>query len=223
VSTDFVDDDLVAAGGPATTRERDEPESDDDASRLARQREKLTGEVASAAQEIERLRLRQEELEQEKARLAELNARQDRYTTGKRALLDDLNQALLVMKKDQMRAERLVELLTVTRARCQEMLDELHALDEERWSESAFDEELALALALVEKSRMEYGRAMAKVEAELPAAEAKATRARGPRAGRSLAEKGVGFWFKIGLAFSLPFILALAALLAVYIYSLGGF
>jgi len=38
-----------------------------------RQREKLTDNVASAAQEIERLRLRQEELEREKARMAELN------------------------------------------------------------------------------------------------------------------------------------------------------
>ncbi len=223
MSTDFVDDDLVAAGGVDPSHERDAAEAEADASRLARQREKLTGAVASAAQEIERLRMRQEELEQEKVRLAELNARQDRYTTGKRALLDDLNQALLVMKKDQMRAERLVELLTATRARFQDMLDELHGLDEDRWDEHAFDEELALALALVEKSRMEYGRSMAKVEAEMPAPDAKGPRAHGPRASRSLAEKGSWFWFKAGFAFSLPLMLALAVLLAVYIYSLGGF
>ncbi len=224
MSTDFVDEDLVVASGQEALPSTGEGARAESSSRMVRQREKLTDDVASAAQEIERLRLRQEELEREKVRLAELNICQERYTSGKRELIGDLNQALLVMKKDQMRAERLVELLGITRSRFQDMLDEMHDLDEDRWDEKDFDEQLATALALVEKSRLEYGRSMARVDAEsLAPATGRSARHAGERgASRPLADRGVWFWFKVGLAATLPLILALTALVALYLYFMGG-
>lgn len=136
------------------------------AGRLARQKEDIADKVASAAEEIERLRMRQDELEYAKKALQDLNRKQNDYDHGKKEILASLGRSILQMEKDEVRAARMVELLASTRQKFKALLAEIHEIREERWAEPEFEEELDRALALVENARMVYNKSVAKIDAE---------------------------------------------------------
>lgn len=226
MSTDFYDDDLVKhrsamrktkgepVAEPGSSEAPARPVSDFNLSRMARQKEQVEDSVALAAQELERLRQRQENLEKEKHVLEDLRRRQADYERGKREMLDSLNQSLIALEKDELNAEKLLELVTSTRKRCRAWLSEIDAMDEELWPEDQFREELGRALAKIEDVRMEYNKALAKIEAQ--SGEEKKPAASAPvlydeRRGLD-EEKGFGYWLKVGFAVSLPLVMTLVAL-----------
>lgn len=194
------------------------------ADRLARQKDDIADKVAGAAEEIERLRMRQDELEYAKKALQELNRKQNHYDQGKKEIIASLSRSILQMEKDEVRAARMVELLGLTREKFKALLSEIHAIHEEHWGEAEFEEQLDRSLALVENARMVYNKSVAKIDAE--------SWQRGERGagslvaldgtGRdSLAEKGFGFWMKVGVALALPMVLALSALAAAFLWLKG--
>jgi len=195
------------------------------AGRLEKQKEDIADKVANAAEEIERLRLRQDELEYAKQALEELNRKQDSYDQGKKDILASLSRSILQMEKDEVRAARMVELLGSTRAKFKDLLAEIHDIHEERWSESEFEAELDRALALIENARMVYNKSVAKIDAE---SWQRGERGAGELApldgpgGSSLANKGFGFWLKVGIAIALPIVLGMSALAAAYLWVSGG-
>jgi hypothetical protein len=216
MSTDFFDDDLSRRAG------MDEQETQESSvTRMARQKEQLTNQVADTAEEIERLRMRQDELEHEKTSLEELNRKQDEYERSKKDIVENLSRNLILMEKDEVLATRMVELLSASRARFKDMLAEIHDIKEERWGTGCFEEELDKALALIESARMEYSKAIAKVDAESwQKGSGQAQLATLEDAGRgSLLSKGFFFWFKIGIAFTLPTLIVGLLLFAGYILS----
>ncbi len=157
MSTDFFDNDLSR-----TTAPDDEALTESSVTRMTRQKEQLTNQVADTAEEIERLRMRQDELEHEKTSLEELNRKQDEYERSKKNIIENLSRNLVLMEKDEILANRMVELLSASRARFKEILAEIRDIREELWGDSGFEEELDKALALIESARMEYSKAIAK-------------------------------------------------------------
>jgi len=230
MGTDFFDDDLVKRvdrGAEGTDSDFVSPSYPGaPSSRMSQQKDRLINQAADATEEIERMRRRQEELELEKARIEELNRKQNEYAKSKTELIDDLSKSLLRMEKDQVQANRMVELLSSTRTRFREMLEDIRDITEESWDDDVFAEELTRSLALVDDSRMEFNRAVAKVDAESwsagqPSGRSGVTERLGR--GSSLADKGFFFWLKVGMALTLPLILILLALFAGYLFSLGSF
>ncbi len=219
MSTDFFDDDLSrsAADGGETT--------ESSTVRMARQKEQLTNQVADTAEEIERLRMRQEELEHEKTSLEELNRKQDEYERSKKDIIENLSRNVILMEKDEVLANRMVELLSASRARFRDMLAEIRDIKEESWGNSDFEEELDRALALIESARMEYSRAIAKIDAESwQKGAGQAQLATLEEAGRgSLANKSFWFWVKIGVAVSLPMIVILLLVFVGYMLNVWLF
>ena len=120
------------------------------------------------------------------------------------------------MEKDQLQAERLSQLLDEIRRAFRARLDEVAALNEEDWDEAHLLEELNQALALLEDVRADYNKALAKIEAVHPQAASAAAAKPLVFAGASGIEtgggRGFGYWFRAGLAFTLPMMLVLAAL-----------
>jgi DNA repair exonuclease SbcCD ATPase subunit len=219
MSTDFFDDDLSRGSDL-----EDSPETS--ASRLARQKEQITSQVADTAEEIERLRMRQEELEHEKTSLEELNRKQDEYGRSKKDIIESLSRNIVLMEKDEVMANRMVELLSASRARFKDMLAEIRDIREEQWADGDFEEELDKALALIESSRMEYSKAIAKVDAESwqKGGEGQAQLRTLEESGRgSIANKSFFFWLKVGIAVSLPLMVILLLLFAGYLLSMGVF
>ena len=214
MGTDFIDEDLdIDSTGSA--------KSETSAARLTRQKEQVINRVADTAEEIERLKMRQDELEHEKNSFEELNRKQDEYTTSKKDLIENLSRNIILMEKDEVRANRMMELLSASRSRFRDMLSEIRDVSEEGWNEEEFEEELDKALALIESSRMEYSQAIAKVDAESwqKGGDGQAKLATLEDAGRSsIVNKGFLFWLKIGVAVSMPIALFVLALIAVYIW-----
>ncbi len=192
--------------------------------RLARQKDEIADKVATAAEEIERLRMRQEELEYAKKELQEINRKQDVYAHGKKEVIASLTRRMLQMEKEEVRASRMVELLSASRQQFKALLAEIREIREERWEESTFEEELDRSLALLENARMVYNQAVAKIDAE--------SGSRGDRPAGALtvledgmrhplAGKGFLFWLKIGVALTLPGLVALGLLAVGFLWLTG--
>ena len=222
MGTDFFDDDLLQPNlkpqGIPEQRENSPARSSSEASagKLAQQKEELSGQVAAAVKEIEQLRMKQEDLEKEKSKLQELGRKQEEYERGKRDAIEKIDRGIIIVEKEEVEATRMVELLSETRAKFKNMLADLRNINEDTWSDENFADELNRASAMVENARMDYKKALARIDASSWHKDA----ARGQSelldgvAGGVGGGHGFGYWMKIGLALTLPLI-ALVILLFV--------
>ncbi len=236
-NTDFFDDDLVKHRGalrktkgegevePGSTEAPARGVTDFNLTRMARHKDQVEESMAHAAQELERLRQRQENLEKEKHVLEDMRRRQSEYERAKREMLEHLNHSLISLEKDELNAEKLLELVTTTRKQCRTWLAEIDSIDEELWPEDQFREELGKSLTKVEDVRMEYNKALARIQA-LGAEEKKVAATHHPimfeEFRSDTVERSFGYWLKVGFAVSLPVILTLVILwIMYYMQSIG--
>lgn len=233
MGTDFFDDDLVrerqaalkikldgeTAGAPRDGNipsSRDfpnRPVSDLTLTHLARHKQEVNEQMVDKAQELDRLRARQEELEQERRTLEELRQKHEAFDAGRRELKDRLNESLVRMAKEQMEAERLAQLLDETRRMFRTRLEEVTALSAEGWEDDHLLDELNKALVLLENIRADYNKALAKIDAIQPAA------ARGFADAPGAGPRGrtdFSYWLRAGLAFTLPLMVLLVFLLVAW-------
>ncbi|MCO5043860.1 MAG: hypothetical protein M9963_11810 [Kiritimatiellae bacterium] len=234
--TDFFDDDLVRQRDTAQRIKMgpgDEPAesasslldadlparavSDFNLTRMARHRKEVDTQSALAAQELDRLRKRQEQLEAEKRELEDLRKRQDDYERGKREMTEHFKRSLVTLERKEVDAQRMVELLGATRLRFKEQLSVIESLQEEGWHEGEIRDELGRSLSVLEQARMEYNKAMAKIDAAKP--EAPPAAAAGQRAvvfdDHAIGadeDKSFTHWVKIGFAVSLPLVVVILIL-----------
>jgi hypothetical protein len=129
---------------------------------------------------------------------------------------------IILMESDEVRANRIAELLSVSRSRFKEMLSEIREIQEDGWGEE-LEEELDKALALIESTRMEFSKTIAKVDAESwQKGSGQTTLATLDERGRiSLLDRGFLFWLKLGLAFTLPIVFMMLLLFAAYLWASG--
>jgi hypothetical protein len=239
--TDFFDDDLIRQRdapkrikmGPgdepvetlgdnvALDEAPSRPLSELNLTRMARHRQQVEAQTSTASQEIERLKKRQEQLEHEKKELEEFRRKHEEFDRGKREMLDHLKRNLVTLERREVEAGRLTELLGVTRKRFKSILEEIETIDPESWPEDQIRDELNRNLGVIEDARMEYNKALAKIDAVK-------TDDRAPAPGHapvlfeeaSLAasqERPVGYWFKVGFAVSLPFVVTVV-LVAIFFF-----
>lgn len=224
--TDFFDDDLQNREAKRRRAVTDPPPpglsrdvSDLNLTRMARHKDDIEQQVASSAQELDRLRMRQEEVERERRELEELRKKQENYERGRRDVSERINQSLIMMENEQLRAQKLVELLQTTRDDFKGLLQGIMTIDPESWPDDEVRAELGKALVVIDESRMEYNKGMTKVEALMDG-----DRRKTPADGSLMSDeseggpsRSFGFWLKAGLAFSLPLILTLLVLVAAYV------
>ena len=225
MGTDFFDDDLLKTGSAAPDNvERTEgvlarPISDASLTRMMKQKDEVMHQVASATQEIEQLRMRQEALEKEKTGLQDLTRRQEEYEKEKQAIIEKLVQSVVMLEKEETQAIRMVELLSMMRGRFRDTLSELKAIDESKWPDEAFQMELNKAIVIVEDARTTYRQALAKVDAARWQKAGTGDAAAGTldaTSGAPGVENDFLHWFKVGLAISLPLMILIILLFLVY-------
>ena len=239
-NTDFFDDDLVKQrdaakriklGGPdeaiATVGSggSDEipvrPVSDFNLTRMAKHKQEVDEQVSQAAQELDRLRKRQDDLEREKKELEELRRRQEEYDRGKREMIERFGQSLVTLERDELQAERAAELLGATRKRFKTMLAEIQAINDEIWPEDQIREELGKALTLIEDARMEYNKSMSKIDA-VTGGDKQPASSHAPvifeeHGYAHEEERTFGYWLKVGVAVTIPLAVVLVVLTAVVV------
>ena len=216
---DFFDDDLSAVD-IASQEEEGTKEREIAQGLMDRQKRELSGQAATAASEIERLHMKQIELEKERSTLEDLSRRQAEYEDGKREMIETLDRSIVLLEKEEVQAARMAELLSVTRSRFSDALAELKDIDEESWADGKFQLELNRAMVLVEDARTVYKKGMARVDASSwhkGAAGKGLPVACEPIPGVSSQSRGFGFWLKLGLAFSLPIALSIIVCFAVWL------
>lgn len=212
MSDDFFDEDgkerrpAVAAA----TGLKDDGMGESGVPKMGKQREKLTENMVGTSEEIERLRLRQEELEKQRRELEELASKQSEYDRSKKEIVDKLQKSIIWIEKEEKQAQRMVEIFGETRTRFRNILNTLTAINESEWPEGAFDVELNKALVTVDMANTDCNKALARIEAASWHKESGGSErgnvldAIGHGAGQ---DRGFLQWMKIGLALSLPLIL----------------
>jgi len=193
--------------------------------RMAKHKEEIKSGVVSAINEMETLRRRQEELEQERKDLEELSQKQQEYERGKREVVDHLNQAIVALEKKEVQAAQLIDLLVVTRNRFKELLDEVERIDEEQWPDGDFRKELYKAVVVIDDARMEHNKALGKIQILEAKGESILDSASVARMvdGHAPGEKSFGYWVKVGFAVSLPLWLLAIFLVVAYLVLHFGF
>jgi septal ring factor EnvC (AmiA/AmiB activator) len=233
---DYFDDDLIqrrdavkevkmgpaseAAAAPATPRSEPVPVEELNLTPLTQRKEEINSQVATKLDELERLRARQEALEREKSSLEHLRASQEKYETGKREMIDHLEQSLVALERQEVLVNQRLELLAETEKHFKELLAGVRGFTEEQWptDSNGYREELTKALAIVDNARKEYNKALARVDV---LGENRGAGLEGKpllydeMLGQSVRQRSFGEWLKIGFAVSLPVAVVLAALIAV--------
>lgn len=228
MGTDFFDDDLgqrrgaiksatMGSGveGVGTLKSDDmpvRPISDLNLTRMARHREEVNTQMASAKLQIERMKQKQGEMEREKHMLEDLLEKQDQYERGKQEMIDRLSESMVSLQKMGEHAARQVEIYWATRERFGVALEELQKINDAEWTDESFRDELHKAVAHIDAIRSDFVKAQATVEAVggpvrlFDEHRAKVVEEAGDEFVES---KGFGHWLKIGFAASLPLIAAI--------------
>jgi hypothetical protein len=231
--TDFFDEDLVHRRGAVKsttlggtevvgTLKSDElpahPISDLNLTRMARHREEVNTQVASAKLEIERMRRRQGEIEREKQTLEETLEKQEQYERGKKEMIDRLSESIVTLHKMEEHASRQVEIYSGTRQRFGEFIEELQRINDAEWSDEMLRDELNKAVVLIDAVRKEFVKGQAGVEAAGgPVKLFDESRVQHITPEEDGSTRGFAYWLKIGMAVSLPLVLAIAIAAAVII------
>lgn len=240
-NTDFIDDDLIRHRdvikevkiGPAKdlTPAANVHKSDTIPVRelnlppLAKRKDEINSQVATKLDELERLRARQEALEHEKKALETLRSNQEKYETGRREMIDHVEQSLVTLEREEISLNQRLDLISDTEKRFKEMLVELRNINEEKWpaDSNGFREELSRVLVVIDNIRKEYNKALAKIDA---LKESRAPSVQGAplmfpdMAGAAGQQRSFWDWLKLGLAVSLPVTLMLVALIIILIVKL---
>lgn len=244
MANDFFDDDLIRQRDRAARIKMgpgDEPAprdsglddsargvSDLNLTRMARHKQEVDTQATRAMQELEALRKRQEQLEIEKRELEEFKRKSEEFERGKRDMVANIKRSLTSIERDEMYAQRMMELLESTRNRFKALLGDLEKIDEQSWNDSNIRVELSRALGVIEDARVEYNKSMAKIEAIKSERSDRAEPAMAPvvfedEGAFSGPEKPFGYWVKAGAGFLLPLIATLILLTVVYVtLSLSG-
>ena len=204
--SEFVDRDLedskaTEAASPATLTGTASPSPG--GAVPAPSRQELESQLGSTQDRLNELRRLQEQLEAERSTIEETRRRRVEFEKGREEVLAHLTRGIGLLEKAEFESRRRAEQLTRTLEDFRARLEEVQAIDEERWSADNFSVELTAALTAVENARVEWQAARMKwplldgenVETE----EADAT-----PVVRPLTE--LGFWelCRLGLAVSLP-------------------
>jgi len=236
-NTDFVDDDLWRrdsgreghASNPADPNAA--PNSggggqDTTSASMARRKEEINSQVAHKMDELERLRSKQEALDREKRALEELRKNQEDYEAGRREMIDRFEQSLLSLDREETSLTQRLELLVNTEKRFKEMLTELRSFNTDEWptDSAGFRETLGKALVIIEESRKEFNKTLARIEASREAASPAPVSPTSVLLSETLegasGHRSFSDWLTMGFALTLPVLLLLAILIGVLVVKL---
>lgn len=233
---DFYDVDLIgddrAGRAPAGAEDRlaGTGAAREEESFYQRQKRELPGQVSQTADEIERLHLRQEELEQRKQALVEQRRRVEAFEKGRREMLEKLGRSAVMVVREGEQASRMGALCSETGALFKKLHQELESIHPEQWNQMEYDQSLTQALARIEAAGTDYRRAMDRVNAaswrRSAASENTVPLDPAIQGGATGGLPNSFFkWLMAGLAFSLPLIVILLALLFLFwlnVWRVGG-
>ena len=174
--------------------------------------EHLDSQVQKAQEQLLQLKRQQEQIEKQKRELEELSRRQEELERGRTEMTDKLTRSLVVVEREAYDTQKRLEQLRAMRESFGQHLQLIEAIDPKTWNPADLHKELSRALSTVDDARAEY----AQQRSRLQAANEKTGEADLPEVASDVADlihggRTFGQWFRIGVAFSLPLILTIIA------------
>lgn len=182
-----------------------------------KEHEDLLAKVEKAREQIAELRRQQTELEREKAALEDLKGKQDEWYNGKKEAGDALLKSIAVLESEDADMQKMVTLMRSTRESFSQLLEQLTAIKEDRWTPATLKEDLNKALLILQKSRREISVARGRIpslEAKTPQGSAEEeAQGDGRQGGRESAVELMrrGFWLALPAAVMAIIVLVIRA------------
>jgi hypothetical protein len=156
--TDFVDTDLRTPGGSSPRLATASP-SMSGATGRAPTREELDSQLTATQQDLAKLREAQEQLERAKAAIEEMRRRRGEFHTGREEMLQNLLRGVALLEQAEMNLRRDALQMGRTLEGLRGALGNVQGLNEQTWTDTTWETELARALAAIENARMEWNQA----------------------------------------------------------------
>jgi hypothetical protein len=156
--TDFVDTDLRTSGGSSPRLATASPSMSGGPGR-APTREELDSQLTAPQQDLAKLREAQEQLERAKAAIEEMRRRRGEFHTGREEMLQNLLRGVALLEQAEMNLRRDALQMGLTLEGLRGALGNVQGLNEQTWTDTTWETELARALAAIENARMEWNQA----------------------------------------------------------------
>ena len=130
-----------------------------------KEQEDLLLKVEKAKEQIARLRKQQADLEREKAELEDLKHKEEEWYRGKKECAEAIQKAIAVLESQDADLNRMLVLVRNTRENFSGILDQIHAIREERWTPGTLREDLSKSLLVIQKARNELSAARGRIPA----------------------------------------------------------
>ncbi|MCX7887673.1 MAG: hypothetical protein N3B01_10545 [Verrucomicrobiae bacterium] len=177
-------------------------------------KEELERELQQKREQLLLLRRQQQELERQKADLEDLRRKHQQYSSGRQEMIEELTRALVLLEREQINAQRQIELCIATRESFSAALEQLRNIRDDEWTSENLRTELSRALAVIENARAELHRARARLECLNPKLATAAVKPAG------VAAEFVRYLW-LGFAASLPLIVAGTVWLVIFLLTRG--
>lgn len=167
--------------------------------------EQLDAQVQRAQEQLLSLKRQQDLIEKQKRELEELSRRQEQLHQGKGEMIEKLTRAAVVLERELYDSQKRVELLREIQESFSQHYNILESINPKAWGEGAdLSRELSKALSAVDDARAEFSKSLPKIQPDAPVAAYSSEEDMVDGTGDS---HDFAYWFKSGLAFTLPLII----------------
>jgi DNA repair exonuclease SbcCD ATPase subunit len=122
-------------------------------------REELDSQLTATQQDLAKLREAQEQLERAKAAIEEMRRRRGEFHTGREEMLQNLLRGVALLEQAEMNLRRDALQMGRTLEGLRSALGNVQGLNEQAWTDTTWETELARSLAAIENARMEWNQA----------------------------------------------------------------
>jgi hypothetical protein len=163
--------------------------------------EHLDSQVQKAQEQLLSLKRQQEAIERQKRELEEMSRKQDQLQAGRAEMIEKFTRALVVVEREEYETHKRAELLRSVKEGFGQHLQYFESLDLKGIEGPDLARELTRALSALDDAKTDYSQTIPKISAH----DTDDTQA----AGFGYASDASGtnqfmYWFKIGIAFTLP-------------------
>lgn len=179
--------------------------------------ENFDAQVREAQEQLAILRQREEELERQQRELEELKQRKEAFINGRDQLKDELKRALAALDREADESQRRADDCVNTRQTLEHALRSIESLRPDTWNKAQVRHEMIHAQTQLGEAEEELSNATPLLQSIRGGR--KVQKAASPKAESD--QQGFLYWFRSGLAFTLP-IMIFAAIFGLFFLIFGG-
>lgn len=166
--------------------------------------EDFTDQVREAQEQLLQLRQKEEQLERQTKELEDLQQRKEEFTVGRSQLSDQLARSVSLLEREAADAQKRADQCVDTRELLEHHHRSIQSLRPETWSRTELREELNRSIVYMEDAEAELAKSAPLLDSMKGGRKLAVKATSNSSSGISLGSESFLYWFKNGLAFTLP-------------------